>query len=58
MITWSVTIMTVTEFHAWYDCIKDIVEIAFFHEDTYTKFTVQKDMFVKAIKDTFNVEVC
>lgn len=49
--------MTATEFHVWYDCVKDIVEIAFFQEDTYTKFTVQKDMFAKAIKDTFNVEV-
>jgi len=49
--------MTVTDFQVWYDCVKNLVEIAFFHEDTYTKFTVQKDMFAKAIKDTFNVEV-
>ena len=49
--------MTVTEFHVWYDCVKQMVEVAFFQEDTYTKFTVHKDMFVKAIKDTFNVEV-
>ncbi len=43
--------MTVTDFKVWNNTVNNTIEIAFFHDDTYTKFVVQKDMFVKALKD-------
>lgn len=49
--------MTVTDFKMWNNTVNNTVEIAFFHDDTYTKFTVSKDMFNVALKDTFNKEV-
>lgn len=49
--------MSVTEFRMWDNDVNNIVEIAFFHDDTYTKFTVSKDMFNAALKETFRKEV-
>ena len=49
--------MTVTEFNMWNNTVNNTVEIAFFHDDTYTKFTVSKVMFNNALKETFNKEV-
>lgn len=49
--------MTVTEFKMWNNTVENIVEVAFFHDDTYTKFTVSKAMFNDALRETFNKEV-
>lgn len=48
--------MTVTEFNI-YDYDDDTVEIAFSYEGISVQFTVDKDVFANAIRDSFDVEV-